>query len=978
MRQSPKRPRPFAAGLLAAGCLSLALASGCDGGTFKVAMEGKAGSAWAGKLQLTPAAATLLAGDTLRLSVAGGDGSYVYSLIGSGSFDQATMVYKAPATEGIERLRVRDGAGTVFEAVISVKLKAAPDYRIALSPAPVFPADPGSGGSAFTGSCGFYIENISAEAGIAALTWKVYVSRDAALDALDLLADSGSLAAPLGPTSLSSLITYTGSWPVAASSYYIIIELKAADDANAANDLTISPAISVTGAARPDYSITSVTPSTPALAQTKAAFTETIGIQNAGTGAGSESASWAVYLSTDAILDALDPKIDGGSITPGLAAGASYSPSFTGSYPAAPGSYYFLAKVSAFDDAGAGVKTYASGQITVSGPRYSLTALVAPAAADVGAALNGSFVLNNVGNGDGRFPLTWSIYAARSAAGIAAGDKLIQSGIASQLAQGASSALIPFAGTWPAASDCYFWPGSGGSYYLIAQVQAADDATMGSLVSSAIALSGPDYNVIAVAAPTGSTAAAPVSGSFTIRNDGPGAGSGAVAWSIYASLGNASFDAGDTLIASGTTAALAAGASVSPTYNGTWPGVSGSYRIIARAQAVDDATIGSLASSPVSIAGPSYNVTAVGVPTGATAGLAMSGGFTVRNTGIGDGSSPVSWSVYASLGNASFDAGDTLLASGTTAALAAGVLASPSYSGTWPALAGSYYLIVRVNSADAPTMSSSASTLPIVVAPPNVDYLIQSLTLTAAAGVRGPGQALSGTFQYRNSGVDSGSASATLSWGVYASLDTVLDAGDSLIASGGGLAALAAGATSGAVAWSGTWPLGFGSYYLIATVTSAEDTNQANDSGNNGSAIPVGIYDETVSEPNGDVVGLGNPYALGITFKPGMSIKITGTLNAFSGADSDDVFMFNTGSASTIVATASWGINKPSLRIRYMTAANSFAKTGSGSSLSQSLDWSVDAPNIDRWLDLDNRWNGTNYAGPASDDLSYSCILVAQ
>jgi hypothetical protein len=132
-------------------------------------------------------------------------------------------------------------------------------------------------------------------------------------------------------------------------------------------------------------------------------------------------------------------------------------------------------------------------------------------------------------------------------------------------------------------------------------VQSTDDPLGGVFASAAtVAVAGPTYTVTAVPLPTGSAKGGPVSGTFTVKNTGGGAGSSSISWSVYASLdSNLSVSAGDSLIESGTTSALSSGSSSSPAYSGFWPSIAGTYFIKAVVQAADDTTIGALASASV-------------------------------------------------------------------------------------------------------------------------------------------------------------------------------------------------------------------------------------------------------------------------------------------------------------------------------------------------------------------------------------------
>ena len=808
--------------------LVLAAGTSCSGGFLKTAMEGKDGSAWGGALAISPVAATLVVGATQQFKATGGDGSYSFSVLGkSGAFNSSSFTYTAPSLAGTERVRLVDGTGTLVEAVIAIKAAAAPDYRVAASPSPVFPVQV-SGTTTFTGS--FSIENISADAGVSPLSWKVYLARAAVLGPLDQLIVSGGLPALAG-ASVSSSIPYSGTWPTAAGNYFVIIDLIAPDDGNPANDRSVSAAIALSGAARPDYSVTAI--AAPALGLSLTAFaSQTLGIQNLSTaGPGGVAGTWAVYLSTDKVLDAQDIPIQSGTIAAGLPPGSSVapSPSFAGSFPAAPGTYYFIATVSAFDDAGAagtGTKVLASSPIIVSGPNYRVPSIVNPAQATTGAAMSGGFAVNNSsGTTAGSSPITWSVYASINDDTLDPGDSLIATGTQGALAAGTSSATIPYAGTWPAQA---------GSYFIIVRLQAADWAISDTPGAAAMSISGPGYTVSSPVLPTQSSAGSAMGGSFAITNTAVGSGSSAINWSVYASLANSTLDVGDSLIASGATPALVSATS-SPAihYAGTWPAQAGSYYILVRLQAPDWAATVTASATAVAVAGPSYAVApgSFVAPTQTTVGAGLSGSFKVKNSGAGSGTGPVTWSVFASTVN-TVGGGAQLIKSGSTPALGTGSI-SPriNYLGTWLAQAGSYYIIVTLSAADwAATDTPSAS--PIVISGPS--YAVASMVAPLPGTAGG---SCSGSFVAMNTAV--GDGTGQIAWSVYASLaNSTLDAGDSLIASGTS-AALAAGVSSAAIPYSGLWPAVAGSYYVIVRL-------QATDSSTIGSLASAAV---TVASP---------------------------------------------------------------------------------------------------------------------------------
>lgn len=784
MSRSATLVRGLGAVLLA--LLFASLPVGCTGGLFKSLMEGKNGAALAGSLKISPASASVVVGQSLRLVVTGGDGNYSFKVIGTGTFDAATMTYTAPGTEGADKVQVADGAGSTATVAISIKLSPSPDYRVAVTPAPTFPG-PGAGGSAFAGS--FRVENIATEAGAAPIAWNVYISRDTTLDSLDLLAASGTLGA-LGAAASSAAIAFGGTWPSAAM-YYLIISVSAADDGDVANNQTTSTAIAVSAGTLPppDYSVTAFAgvPSSP---QVLSSFSGTIDIQNSAiAGSGAFPLGWWLYLSIDTTLDAGDQLIDTGSI-PALASGATGTASFSGTFPALASTYYLIAKISSVDDAATGTKVLASNPIVVTGPRYTVSAVSVPA----------------------------------------------------------SSGTIGMAG---------------------------------------------------------------LNGSFTIQNTGSANGNAPIAWSVYAST-NTTLDASDILIDSGSIlAGLAAGASSSPNYLGNWPSVAGSYYIIASAQAADDATIGTLASTQVTAAGPTYAVSAVSAPASGTIGTAgLNGSFTVQNTGSGNGNAPIAWSVYAST-NTTLDASDILIASGSNAAgltVGAPFAVTLGYNGNWPSTAGSYYIIASVQASDDSNGPASAHSVQITVtAPPPPDYAISfNPPLSGSTGSALPGLSVGITNTVANPG------SSPIAINLYFSSDQVLDASDIPIGSAQTPALAANASTTVPVPVATTWPITPGYYYLIATISAADDANPTNNTTvSHAAAVGTFSYTEGAEDNSGPMGGMLSPAAsvTGATLTSTSSLAIEGTMDAVGTVD---VFAFATDAS----------VNTLNVQVRWLTGSD--------------------------------------------------------
>lgn len=822
--------------------VTVALGVSCSPPILRPLLEGTNGSAWAGSLAIHPAALTVNEGSSVTFTATGGAGDYQFSVAsGTGVINSQSGAYQASLSPGVERVRVSDGRGRTAEAQVTITASGGsyPDYQIAAAPAPVFPAS-GGGSSAFSGS--FAVENVSVDPGTASIFWSVYISADTAVGPGDLVVDSGTTS-PLAPGGVTASIPFNGTWPSVGGSYYLIVVAAASDELNQANNQTASPAIAVTGAPAPDYSFTMI--NAPASAVGGAALSVPIGYSNVSAANGSATVSWELYFSNDSTIDAGDQLIGSGT-SAALGAGASSNPTVSGTWPMISGTAYLIGRVSAIDDSNSTNNVLVSSAITMSVPDvdYGVNTVSAPASALVGDAINEGFVLQNAGT---------------------------QTGTAN------------------------------------------------------------------------------------------------VSWSVYASPGNQTVgDPGDVLIASGTNAALAGGGSQPVSYTGTWTVPVGTYYLVVQVGAADDANAGNnvgASGSTVAVTAPSpdYQVTAFPLPTGSIAGESVSGTFTVRNNGTAPGAKIVNWYAYASPGDNVYNTGDVLLASGTFGALGIGLTSSPAYNGTWPSVSGTYYVVVVVQAADDPT-TGTGSSASVAVAPPDVNYTVS--TLNIVGGTLIPDQTVSGTFQYRNAGTTDGQTSQTVGWQVYASLNSSIDTSDTLIASGNGQPALAAGATSGNVAWSGVWPLDYGTYYVIVRVTAAEDLNSGDDTAVSATSYQVGYYTE--SEPNGDWTNMVQVNIPGVTFKPGMSIHISGSMN---NADLDDIFQFDAGTATVVVATVSYGAPAKSISLYFFNAPGA-AGVANGVGITATdlaLQWTVDTSQF--WVDFEN--TGTSNLG------AYTLIVSA-
>jgi hypothetical protein len=231
----------------------------------------------------------------------------------------------------------------------------------------------------------------------------------------------------------------------------------------------------------------------------------------------------------------------------------------------------------------------------------------------------------------------------------------------------------------------------------------------------------------------------------------------------------------------------------------------------------------------LTVTAPDYAVTAVPAPVGTVAGQAVSGTFTLVNSGGLAGSSPVNWSVYASLGNNTYGFGDTLLATGSTGPLSqGGGTSSPGWAGTWPEPSGSYWIVVRAWTADDPSIADAATSISTAVnAPPPPDYTASFSTAMPWSGLAGTAMSLTGTCQITIQNLSANPGNKSIAWSVYISSDTVLDGSDALVQQGS--RAALGGTGIAVVGFAGPWPGAPGNvYWLIASVQAADDASPTN------------------------------------------------------------------------------------------------------------------------------------------------------
>jgi plastocyanin len=332
-----------------------------------------------------------------------------------------------------------------------------------------------------------------------------------------------------------------------------------------------------------------------------------------------------------------------------------------------------------------------------------------------------------------------------------------------------------------------------------------------------------NYIITGTSLPASGTvsAAVPVGATFTLKNNGGGDGTRTVSWEAYLSL-DGSLGGGDSLVGSGTTGPLVAGASAPVTVTGAFPAVApGAWNLIVRVSAADDTTPSDNTSiaSGITLAPRNIDYAVSGVSNGGglVAGGPILGNFSFDNIGSSDGVSPVGFAVYVSTDTV-WDVTDQLVASGTTGPAIATGSGGSSFSGTWPAGTGLRYLIVKISAADDVNATNDQGFSGVVtVTSISPVYTINPVPPPAGSIA---GQAVSGTFTIQNGGTAAGSA--TVTWQVYASLgDSVYNAGDVLLDSGSIVGGLGISGSS-SPGYSGSWPSTAGTWYIVVRASAAD------------------------------------------------------------------------------------------------------------------------------------------------------------
>ncbi|MFW5687952.1 MAG: hypothetical protein ACOC1U_00150 [Spirochaetota bacterium] len=814
-------------------------------------------------LGISPSSQTVYQDDSLTFSAVGGTGPYSFSFASAGddqsgaTLDGVTGDYTAGPNGGTDTVTLTDASNgaTVTATVTVVEATIVEDVN--------YVADPITNivGSAYTGgafTADGTIQNLGSAAGSTTVTWTAYASPDTNVGGpTDVAVDTGSFAG-LASTATEA-ITIAGNWPSVQDTYYLLLEVRAADEIPGADNVRESGAQTYV---------------TTPVAISPTSFTLYAGQQLQFSAEG-EGSGFAWDIPTN---------VSGGSIN----ASGLYTAGGT------PGTDQ-VRVTDTFDS------TVALASVTVQATplpdavNYVIDSItVTSGGTTTGDPLTGTVDIRNDTTGTGSQSISWDLYASKNDTVLGGGDELI--------ASSTTGALAPSGTVSVAFSD--FWPDSAGDYYLIATISAADETnTTGNLLHTATAttITSPppadvDYEVSVAPGGGSVTAGGTISESFSIVNSGGEAGTSGVTWDVYLSQDQV-YGTGDVLVDSGSLAALGSLDSFGPVaISGTWPapGDPWPYYLIVRIGASDDV-------DPVNNARASavYNkVVADELDYAVTditsaypvelAGAPIRESFTVTNIGATSGGAgdTFDWVAYASA-DAVLDAGEVVDTGTSEPYLVAGASATISINGLWPTTPGPYDLYVQI--APPGTDPDSANDLrsegPFTIEG-TPDYTVD-LSGIAPTGEGMPGNALNlaGTFTFTITNAAAYDGREPLVWRAYASTDSSLDAADHLLASDTMSPLLASGTSTPIDLGAETWPA-FGALYWIIVTVSADDDEQTVNNVATGPAIAVPWTYVEGAEANDD---LGSPPAVpnlntysgpspdpGGTLEPGELYKVIG------------------------------------------------------------------------------------------------------
>ena len=546
------------------------------------------------------------------------------------------------------------------------------------------------------------------------------------------------------------------------------------------------------------------------------------------------------YLSTDQIIDGADHLV-GSETIPGLAGGAVASGSYAITTPRAGGIFYLILKVDSGDAVAEGDETnnvvVAPQQLTVTGPNLAVSAADynphQPIPADTLFTIN-RLIINDGTAAAGPFQVAYYLSADQTLDG---GDTLLGTESRPGLNAGADDDLVINMNSGATA----------GTFYIIIRLDATDQVVELNETDNDYAYSNtiqimaqPDLTADAITlSQTTITTGQAITVTRNIRNSGGGT-TGSFWVAYYLSRDQTLDLTGDALMFQESIGGLSAGeANSTPVQIAPGAPMSGTYYLIVEVDGDFVTKRGSVTESDetnnvvvstqqLTIKGPDLRVIAASAPTS----VEVNTSFDISRAIINEGDlvSGVCEVAYYLSTDQGIDGGDTLLGTEILDALSPAATNSQIVSFNSGGATGTFYVLVRVDSASAVSELEEtdndyaiAQTINIVAARPNLTADTLSLSQTTAT----PTQQVDINRTVKNLG---GGAAGAFSVAYYLSADQTLDAGDTWVATEGYIGLPGGGQTSGAYQLS--TPAKKGAWYVILSVDSGSAVTESNETDN--------------------------------------------------------------------------------------------------------------------------------------------------
>jgi len=635
------------------------------------------------------------------------------------------------------------GAGIATTLTASCNWNGTPNLLAASVSVPGAPVTVSAGNSF---SVTRVIQNVGTAAG--ATSFGIYLSTDSTISTSDTLLYTGATGSVNPSTSSTVTISCTVPASTPNGQYYVGLYIAPSNTAcTATRDVTVvSPftpvaqSVSVVGA--------------PVTVLTGGTFQVTRAIQNSGGVSG--SATYVLYLSPDATIDAGDTQVYSGA-TPAITPGSTDTATDTCTAPASmsPGTYYAGLFLSATNTA-----VTSTPDVTVQLPPFnavarSVQAVGAPLLVNPGNTFSVARSIQNTGGLVGS--TAYSIYLSADA-NIDTGDILVFSGTTGSISPGTTETI----------TDTCTAPGTPGGPYYVGLFIAVGNGACTSTPEVTVGTFTPVAQAISV---IGALFTVPLGGSFQVSRSIQNAGTAAstTPYSVYLSPDNAiSMD--DIQVLSTLSGSISAGGTDTAINTCFVPfsTAAGTYFVILYVAAGNTACTSSADVSVIVLTINASSIEPVNTPVRVPVGSNFQAQRTFTNNDTLSGRA--SYQVYLSQDTV-ISVSDILVHTGITGLIAPGTADTAIVTCTVPVVAlpdTDYFVGLLLGAAETACSTETVHTLP------NFARFDAVAVILPGSLTRVPGQTVDVQIQIRNTGGVSGNTNYTL----YLSPDTDITTSD--------------------------------------------------------------------------------------------------------------------------------------------------------------------------------------------------------